>query len=627
MSKKQETIGNALEAGHTPSEEVPVGYKRTEVGVIPEDWNVKMLRTVLRRGYLGGNYPNQDAENSRPLIKMGNVGRGNFDVSTIEYIPEQVSADPSHLLKHGDVLFNTRNTLDLVGKVAIWRAELPIAYYNSNLMRLDFDPEVIASNSYMNYALNSDRSIIALRTLATGTTSVAAIYTRDLLQLAVIVPPKHEQRAIAEALSDVDGLLTALEKLIAQKRAIKQAAMQQLLTGKTRLPGFSGKWEMKKISEVATYCNEKNSLAEDLPVLTCSKHLGFVDSLSYFKSQVFSKDLSGYKIIRRGQIGYPANHVEEGSIGLQDIYDIALVSPIYVVCSPKDGINSYFLHRLLKLDRYRQEFAIATTSSVDRRGSLRWPTFSEIVVNLPYIDEQEAIATILSDMEAEIAALERRRDKTRAVKQGMMQQLLTGRIRLIQPETRSVGRKHNWQFNEAVVISVLAKYYGNEQYPLGRMRYTKLSYLLHRHEDGHTEGYLKKAAGPYNPHTRYGGPEKIALQKDYVRQHRSGKGQGFITGTNVDEAESYFDRWYGSEVIQWLEQFRYETNNDLELLTTVDMAAEELCEAGEEVSVERVKKVIRSHPEWNPKLDRPIFSDANLASAIESCQKLFRREQ
>ena len=117
-----------------------------------------------------------------------------------------------------------------------------------------------------------------------------------------------------------------------------------------------------------------------------------------------------------------------------------------------------------------------------------------------------------------------------------MQQLLTGRIRLIRPETtteelaaaRPVGRKHNWQFNEAVVISVLAKHFGNEQYPLGRMRYTKLSYLLHRYEEGYAEGYRKKAAGPYNPQTRYGGPEKIALQKDYVRQHRSNKGRGLL---------------------------------------------------------------------------------------------------
>ena len=259
-----------------------------------------------------------------------------------------------------------------------------------------------------------------------------AINSRDVKLIEISCPPQiSEQRAIAEALSDVDGLLNALEALIAKKQAIKQAVMQQLLTGKTRLPGFSGAWETKQIGDVVSLCSEKNNLGADIPVLTCSKHLGFVDSLSYFKNQVFSKDLSSYKIIKRGQIGYPINHVEEGSIGLQGLYDVALVSPIYVVCSPKKDINSFFLHRLLKLESYRQEFANATTFSINRRGSLRWPAFSKIHVTLPPIDEQVAIVAVLNDVETEIAALEKRRDKTRSIKQGMMQQLLTGRVRLL----------------------------------------------------------------------------------------------------------------------------------------------------------------------------------------------------
>ena len=235
-----------------------------------------------------------------------------------------------------------------------------------------------------------------------------AINSRDVKLIEILCPLQiAEQRAIAEALSDVNGLLNALEALIVKKRAIKQAVMQQLLTGKTRLPGFSGAWETKQIGDVVSLCSEKNNLGADIPVLTCSKHLGFVDSLSYFKNQVFSKDLSSYKIIRRGQIGYPINHVEEGSIGLQDLYDVALVSPIYVVCSPEKNINSFFLHRLLKLESYRQEFANATTSSINRRGSLRWPAFSKIHVTLPPIDEQVAIVAVLNDVETEIAALEK----------------------------------------------------------------------------------------------------------------------------------------------------------------------------------------------------------------------------
>ena len=238
-------------------------------------------------------------------------------------------------------------------------------------------------------------------------------------------------------------------------------------------------------------------------------------------------------------------------------------------------------------------------------------------------------------MDAEIATLERRRNKTCGIKQGMLQQLLTGQIRLtkigkttnLEEATGTVERRRNWQFNEAVVISVLARNFGTEQYPLGRMRYTKLLYLLHRHKEGHSEGYLKKAAGPYNPRNRYGGPERIALKKGYIRQHRNKKYQGFVTDSHVEEAEQYFDKWYGKEALQWLDQFRYRKNDELELLTTVDMAAVELRGAAKEVSVENVKKVILGHQEWKAKVDRRIFSDASLSHAIEEVGALFSSAQ
>ncbi len=124
-----------------------LGYKRTEVGVIPEDWDVKPLGSVLNMCRLGGNYPNQGRETAYPLVKMGNIGRGYIDAAKVEYIAPGVAPDPNHRLCYGDVLFNTRNTLDLVGKAAIWRNELPVAYYNSNLMRLEFDPQRLGPKS------------------------------------------------------------------------------------------------------------------------------------------------------------------------------------------------------------------------------------------------------------------------------------------------------------------------------------------------------------------------------------------------------------------------------------------------------------------------------------------------
>ncbi len=198
------------------------------------EWKVKPLSSVLSKGRLGGNYGNQDAETKLPLMKMGNLARGYFDLSKVQFIMRGVSPDPIHRLVYGDVLFNTRNTLDLVGKVAIWRDELPIAYYNSNLMRLEFDTEQICSNEYANYALNTASMVSELREMATGSTSVAAIYTRDLMRLRMLVPPLPEQTAIATILSDMDSELATLETRRDKVRQLKQGMMQELLTGRIR---------------------------------------------------------------------------------------------------------------------------------------------------------------------------------------------------------------------------------------------------------------------------------------------------------------------------------------------------------------------------------------------------------
>ena len=249
-------------------------------------------------------------------------------------------------------------------------------------------------------------------------------------QFMVPLPDIREQRRIAETLRDADDQLELLEIAIVKKRAVKQGMMEQLLTGRTRLYGFNGEWRTRKIDELLAPRIERHIGGKALEVLSCTKREGFVRSLDYFKNQVFSRNLSGYKVIRRGDIGYPSNHAEEGSIGVQDSYEAALVSPIYVVMRPLPGVDTYFLQRELKLDRFRQEFARKTNASVNRRGSLRWPQFSQIAVLMPEYYEQRAISRCLRDSEAEVQSLQRRLAKAQAMKQGMMQQLLTGHTRL-----------------------------------------------------------------------------------------------------------------------------------------------------------------------------------------------------
>jgi type I restriction enzyme S subunit len=399
------------------------GYKQTEVGVIPEDWRLRPFLSVVRvaRGQVD---PRLEPYRSMILVAPDHIESGSGRLLKKETAAEQHAISGKYLFSRSDLVYS---------KIRPYLKKAILADFEG-LCSADMYPLKPAADVSAGFIL----AAILGHHFSKYTESVSVrsgmpkINRAELAEYAMAFPPtKSEQQAIADALSDANVYIESLEQLLAKKRQLKQGAMQELLTGKIRLPGFIRKWDERRIEEIAFPSAEKNLARESLPVLTCSKHAGFVDSLAYFKSQIFSRNTSGYKVIRRGQIGYPANHVEEGSIGLQDLYEVALVSPIYVVFSVGEDVLAYFLHRLLKLDSYRQKFETATTSSVDRRGSLRWPAFSQITVSLPRIDEQTAIAAILSDMEAEILTLNAKLGKARSIRQGMMQELLTGRIRLV----------------------------------------------------------------------------------------------------------------------------------------------------------------------------------------------------
>ena len=271
--------------------------------------------------------------------------------------------------------------------------------------------------------------------------SISVIWLRWQIEL----PPITEQNAIAEVLSDVDGLINALDALIAKKRAIKQATMQQLLTGKTRLSGFSGKWETKRLGEFGEISGagvDKKINSNEMPV----RLVNYLDV--YNKTFLYSKDLTHEVSARPDQVRHCS--VEKGDIFFTPSSEV----PDDIGCSAvameniSDGVYSYHVVRLrLKTDWdiFFRAYIFNTKEFLDQasrqcegsgtRYVISLPKFRTMTVRFPpTIEEQRAIASILSDMDAEIAALEQRRDKTIAIKQGMMQQLLTGKIRLLTSE-------------------------------------------------------------------------------------------------------------------------------------------------------------------------------------------------
>ena len=421
-----------------------LGYKQTEVGLIPEDWEVISIDDAIKSTQLGGNYQNSESENDYPLMKMGNLDRGFFKFNKIEFV---VGQKPSKrdLLKYGDVIFNTRNTLDLVGKVAVWKNELDKAYFNSNLLRFEFDENKISSSFFFNYLINTKRNISQLRAIATGTTSVAAIYSRDLTKVLIAKPTLTEQKAIATALSDVDDLIANLDKLITKKKAIKQGAMQQLLTppqkGGKRLSGFTGEWVEKKLRDVCTYQNGKAlekyfNNSDGFKVISIGNYSEsgkYVFNSNYI-SNSFRNQVSKF-ILNKGELAMLLN--DKTSIGTIigrvlyiDKDDEYVFNQRTMRLKPKEQVDSMFLYHLINSNIVHDKIFLKA-----KPGTQIYVNTTDVIdleITLPnLIKEQKSIAQILSDMDSEIEQLETKKAKYLDIKQGMMQELLTGKTRLV----------------------------------------------------------------------------------------------------------------------------------------------------------------------------------------------------
>lgn len=396
---------------------------------LPADWSEHQLGDILDFS----NGVNAGKASYGRGIRFANVMEVvNNEALTEKDIPGRVALPPDavarYLVKPGDILFNrTSETQDEVGMTSVYLGEEPVVF--GGFVFRGRPRTSLLDRGFSQYVLRS--ATVREQIIARSQGAIRAnVGQRDLKSVRVFLPGKPEQQAIAGVLDDVRSSILRLEALVAKKRAVHLGMMQALLTGRVRLTGFTADWERIPLAEVLQPRTERNVTAEALEVLSCTKHQGFVRSLDFFKNQVFSRDLSNYLVIRHGDIGYPANHVEEGSIGVQEVVGRGLVSPIYVVLRPLRGTDTFFLHRQLKLDSFRQEFARVTNASVNRRGSLRWPEFSRINVSVPEPDEQRAIASAVRDAEAEILQLEQSVEKLRSLKRGMAQRLLDGSTRL-----------------------------------------------------------------------------------------------------------------------------------------------------------------------------------------------------
>jgi type I restriction enzyme S subunit len=414
--------------------EVKPCYKRTEIGPIPEDWAISQLGLCLKtRPSYGINAAAVPYSDQLPAyIRITDISDdGRFYPSPRVSVSSESSGD--YVLADGDIVF--ARTGASVGKSYRYRpCDGPLVYAGF-LIRVTPEPSKLLPAFASAFATTGSYwrwvSLMSMRSGQPG------INGKEYAQLPLPIPPLPEQRAIAQALSDVDALIATLDRLIAKKRDIKQATMQQLLTGKTRLPGFSGKWEVKKLGDVGAFhkgsgVKKDEARSGDLPCVRYGEiYTHHNDYVRVFNSWISRKVAETATLLRKGDIMFAGSGETKEEIGKcvafvdnTEAYaggDIVILRPTCV--------DSLFLSYLLNTPEVSSQKA--SRGQGDAVVHISSSALASISLSLPQLAEQTAIAAVLSDLDAELTAIEARRDKTRALKQGMVQELLTGKTRLI----------------------------------------------------------------------------------------------------------------------------------------------------------------------------------------------------
>lgn len=391
---------------------------------IPFDWDVKHFEDVadIDKESLNGNTPK---EYEFDYISLSDVDSEDFKIETTRQVFSTAPSRARRVVKKGDILMSTVRP-NLLG-FSIIRNEVNDLIASTGFAVLTVKK---CNNEFLFQYLFSSGINRQFYQLLVGS-NYPAINSSDVRKLKILLPPLPEQRAIAQVLSTADAAIQTTEKLISQKELRKKWLMQQLLTGKKRLNGFGGEWREMHIRDVAKEVSIRNKSDKQLTVLSCTKYDGLVPSLEYFGRKIFADDVSTYKIVPKNHFAYATNHIEEGSIGYQEILDEALISPMYTVFKTNGTVNDTFFFRLLKSHPLVYQYQNRMEGSIDRRGGLRWDAFSIIKIKLPSIEEQTAIAHVLQVADKEISLLKAKAEKLREQKKGLMQQLLTGKKRLI----------------------------------------------------------------------------------------------------------------------------------------------------------------------------------------------------
>ena len=350
----------------------------------------------------------------------------DFRVASLPKIHQSKLGDKPEFIKNGDLVIAdaSEDYIDIAKSVEIKNLEhKAVAGLHTFLLR---DKGDYFTDGYKGYILYEPWVAKELKKKATGI-SVLGISKSNLLNLKIKLPPLDEQKKIAEILSTWDEAINLTINLIESKKQFKKALMQNLLTAKIRFPQFKGEWKEIKLGNFLEEKSERNTKNIDL-ILSVTNKFGFVTQVEYFDKSVASDNTANYKIVRKGNFAYNPSRINVGSIALLESYEIGILSPMYVVFECLKNLDNRFLKFWFQSHIFMGNLPKYLAGSV--RESLNFNDMKTISIKLPNLKEQQKIAEVLTACDDEINLLNLKLENLKKQKQGLMQKLLSGKVRI-----------------------------------------------------------------------------------------------------------------------------------------------------------------------------------------------------
>ncbi|WP_311735912.1 restriction endonuclease subunit S, partial [Lactococcus cremoris] len=391
-----------------------------------DDWEERKFKDNIVSIQTGTNLLGSAVNEGTPLIKMGNLQRGYFSFKKLEYLDSNSNVGSEDIVNYGDFLFNTRNTLELVGKGATWTGISGKYAFNSNIARFKFDG---IDTIFFNYLYNTQQVISQVHARAVGTTSVSAVYPRDLNSLLYYLPSLEEQQKIGSFFKQLDKTIALHQRKLDLLKEQKKGYLQKMFpkngakVPELRFAGFADDWEERKLGDVLSERNDQTPETNEYPLMSFVQGKGVTPKGERYNRSFLVKDSEKkYKKTELGDFIYSSNNLETGSIGFNRTGK-AVISPVYSIFKSKKSRESQFIGIMSARKDFISKMVRFRQGVVYGQWRIHESDFLNIDMKMPNDKEQQLIISFFENIDKTIALHQRKLDLLKEQKKGFLQKM------------------------------------------------------------------------------------------------------------------------------------------------------------------------------------------------------------